>query len=342
MQHLAIDLGGRESVFCVRNQDGVIAEEGRVPTHALGTFLAKRLPCRVILETCAEAFAVADSSVAAGHDTRVVPSRVVRALGVGDRRLKTDQRDAQALSEASSRSELPSVHIRSSVSRELQALHRTREELVECRTKLINGVRGWLRTRLIRIPSGNPCTFPKRVREAALATPHGVPSYLERNLVVIAQLTEHIDAANQEMKELVAESELCGRLKTVPCVGAVTALRYMSVVDDVRRFKSAHRVESYLGITPGENSSSGRKQRLAITKAGPGDLRGLLLQVAWSAWRTRPDDPMVRWARKVAERRGRKIALVALSRRIAGVMYAVWRDGTTYDPKRTHASVAER
>ncbi len=100
-------------------------------------------------------------------------------------------------------------------------------------------------------------------------------------------------------------------------------------------------MESYLGITPGENSSSGRKQRLAITKAGPGDLRGLLLQVAWSAWRTRPHDPMVQWARRVAERRGRKIALVALSRKIAGVMYAIWRDGTTYDPTRMAASVEE-
>ena len=341
MQHLAIDLGGRESVFCLRNQDGSIAEEGRVVTHNLGAFLARRRPCRVILETCSEAFAVADSSIAAGHDTRVVPSRIVRALGVGDRRLKNDQRDTHALSAASCRSELPSVHVRSVVSRELQALHRMREELVACRTKLINGVRGWLRTRLIRISTGGPCTFPNRVRTAALATPHGVPSYVERNLAIITELTEQIVVADKDLKARVAESELCRRFKTVPCVGDVTALRYLSVIDDVRRFASAHRVESYLGITPGENSSSGRKQRLAITKAGPGDLRGLLLQVAWSAWRTRPGDPMVRWARRVAERRGRKIALVALSRKIAGVLYAIWRDGTTYEPTRMTASVEE-
>jgi len=339
MQHLAIDLGGKESVFCARNQDGSIAEEGRVPTHCLGTFLAKRPTCRVILETCAEAFAIADSSVAAGHDTRVVPSRIVRALGVGDRRIKNDQRDASALSAASCRSELPSVHIRSAVSRELQALFRMREELVACRTKLINGVRGWMRTRLIRVGSGNPCTFTRRVREACLATPHGVPKYLERNLVLIDQLTTQMRAADVEVKERVTESELCQRLKTVPCVGNLTAVRFLSVVDDVRRFGSAHALESYLGITPGENSSSGRKQRLAITKAGPGDLRGLLLQVAWSAWRTRPRDPMVEWARRIEARRGRKISLVALSRKIAGAMYAVWRDGTTYDPKRMRGDV---
>jgi transposase len=339
MQHLAIDLGGRESVFCVRNQDGSIAEEGRVPTHCLDTFLAKRPPSRVILETCAEAFSVADSAIAAGHDTRVVPSKLVRALGVGDRRLKNDQRDAGALSAASCRSELPSVHIRSAASRELQALFRMREELVECRTKLINGVRGWMRTRLMRVNPGNPCTFTRRVRAACLATPHGVPNYLERNLVLIEQLTTQIRGADLEVKTRATESETCQRLKTVPCVGNLTAIRFLSVIDDVERFKSAHRVESYLGITPGENSSSGRKQRLSITKAGPGDMRGLLLQAAWSAWRTRPRDPMVEWARRLEARRGRKIALVALSRKITGAMYAVWRDGTTYNPERMRGDV---
>ena len=102
----------------------------------------------------------------------------------------------------------------STLSREQQFLHRMREELVHCRTKLINGARGWLRTRLIRIPTGNPCTFPRRVRTAALATPHGVPDYLDRNLTVIERLTEQIDAADKDLEERVGESELCRRLKT--------------------------------------------------------------------------------------------------------------------------------
>jgi hypothetical protein len=109
MEHIAIDLGGRESQICVRGPEGEIIEESRHPTARLSSYLKRRPPSRVILETSAEAFKVADQAIQLGHDVRVVPATLVPSLGVGSRGVKTDRRDAQILSEVSSRVDLPSV-----------------------------------------------------------------------------------------------------------------------------------------------------------------------------------------------------------------------------------------
>src|SRR5947208_5347323 len=111
VEHLAIDLGARESQICVRGSDGEIIEEKRWPTTQLAAYLAQRPTSRVIVETCTEAFAVADAARRIGHQVRVVPATLVGTLGVGARRTKTDQRDARTLSEVSCRIDLPSVHI---------------------------------------------------------------------------------------------------------------------------------------------------------------------------------------------------------------------------------------
>jgi transposase len=110
MQHVAIDLGGRESQVCIRNEAGKIVQETKVATRKLAAFFKQQPSSRVVLETCAEAFRVADLALERGHEVRVVPATLVRSLGVGARSTKTDRRDAQVLSEVSCRIDLPSVH----------------------------------------------------------------------------------------------------------------------------------------------------------------------------------------------------------------------------------------
>ena len=97
MEHLAIDLGGKESQICVRSSDGQIVEERRCRTATLPAYLATRPRSRVVVETCSEAFRIADAALSSGHEVRVVPGTLVRSLGVGARRVKTDRRDAQVL-----------------------------------------------------------------------------------------------------------------------------------------------------------------------------------------------------------------------------------------------------
>jgi len=124
MQHLAIDLGGTKSQICVRTAAGQILHEQALETARLGAYLKRQPASRVVLETCSEAFGVADLAVSFGHEVRVVPTTLVRSLGVGARRIKTDRRDAQVLSEVSCRIDLPSVHIPSDLARQRSAIRR--------------------------------------------------------------------------------------------------------------------------------------------------------------------------------------------------------------------------
>lgn len=334
MQHLAIDLGGKESQICVRDSTEKILEEKRWPTRKLGEYLAKQPHSRVILETSAEAFAVADLAQKAGHEVRVVPATLARTLGVGARGIKTDRRDAQALSSVSCKVELRSVHIPSEQARAWRALCNSRDALVSSRTKLINTVKGQLRGRLVSSCPRHSKVMTTTIREHWTTLEGQVPGHVERLLAMIEALDVQITEANKEVRQLVKSNEICQRLMTVPGVGPLTALRFLATLDNVTRFHTAHDVQSYLGLTPGENSSSSRVQRTRITKAGSPHMRWLLVQAAWSTRRCAPNHPIVRWATKVAERRGNQIASVALARKLAGILFAIWRDSSKYDPLR--------
>jgi len=332
VEHIAIDLGGRESQICVRGKNAEILDETRVPTQTLDRYLRTRAPGRVILETSAEAFTIADQALDLGHEVRVVPATLVRALGVGARKLKTDKRDARVLSEVSCRIDLPSVHIPSVQARELKTVCGMRDALIAARTKLANNVTGWLRTHARRTRRGATNTFVRRVRQICEDTFLQLLPCVERQLIVIQTLNEQIAEADKELRSVTARIAICRRLMTVPGVGPVTCARFTAAIDDVRRFGTASAVASYLGLVPGENSSSDKKHRLAITKAGSTRTRWVLVQAAWSIWRTQPLNPMVVWAKQVASRRGKYVAIVALARKLTSVMFAIWRDGTIYHP----------
>jgi len=333
MEHIAIDLGGRKSQVCVRDAGERIVFESSVPTSDLERFFTTRPPSRVVLETSSEAFRIAGAAMARGHEVRVVPATLVRALGVGARRTKTDLRDARVLSQGSCRSDLPSVHIPSPMARDLRARSTAREALVATRTGLINSTRGWLRQRGVRVKSESR-DFPKKVRAAAQESLDGLPEYIEDLLQSIDTLNQRIKRADSELRKLAQENDVCRRMMSVPGVAELTAIRFWAALDDHHRFSSSHSVMAYLGLTPGENSSSERVRRLGITKAGPAPVRRVLVQAAHVVMRAKPHAPMCQWAAEIEKRRGKHVALVALARKMAGILFAIWRDGSVYDPTR--------
>jgi transposase len=331
MQHAAIDLGSKESQICIRQPDGTIVEERKHPTRKL-TELVKTWPAsRVVMEASAEAFKIADAALAAGHQVRVVPGKLVRLLGVGDRGVKNDQRDARQLSQASWQTDVPSVHIPTEAARELKSICGARDVLVATQRNLSNNVRGLLRTQLWKLPGGTMVTLPERLRTHAQASQRELPEHIERQLTMLTQVTEQVQAANKQARRLATEHPVCRRLMTVPGVGPLTSLRFVAAIDDPSRFSTAHRVQSYVGLTPGEHSSSQRERKTGITKAGPSELRRCLVQAAWSVMLARRPHPMLEWVRQIAQRRNRPVAVIALARKLAGILFAIWRDGTTYE-----------
>ena len=155
---------------------------------------------------------------------------------------------------------------------------------------------------------------------------------MDRLLTVLEVLSGQIADADVELKELTANDERMQRLMTVPGVGPVTAARFVAAIDQVDRFPDASSVASYLDLIPGEKTTGFRTRRRRLTRAGAPQVRWALGQAAWSCYLRRPNDPMVQWAKQIAERRGAQVAIMALARKLSHVLYALWKHQTTYDP----------
>lgn len=336
MEHIGIDLGARHSHIVVMTEAQVMLRT-KVETKKLTSWLERRQPSRVVMEACTQSPAIARASLAAGHDTVVVPGSLVRMLGVGARGIKTDDRDAEVLARASVRNEqLPSVHLRGDVSRHRREVIAARAVIVKARRSLALSIKSWLRGRLITLRGkANSVAFCAAVRSAALGDPEGLPLAIETLLVSFEHLCGQIAALDKVIATLVDDDATCTKLMQIPGVGPQVSLAFTTHIDDPRRFANSEQLASYLALVPGEATTGGKVVRTGTIKAGPLYLKALLVQAAWSLWRTRPDEPMVTWARAIADKRGKRIAIVALARKLATVMWAMWKHDSSYDPQRT-------
>jgi transposase len=180
------------------------------------------------------------------------------------------------------------------------------------------------------VGTGNAEGFVKRVERLALSGQ--LRSEIAPLLAVLLSVNHQLEWVDGRLGHLAQSDETVARLCTAPSVGLVTAAAFASTIDEVNRFRNAHQVEAYLGLTPSEMSSGERQHKGRITKAGNSRMRRLLVRVAVSILRLRsPQTEALRdWASSIAIRRGKKIATVALARRMAGVLYAMMRDRTRY------------
>jgi transposase len=219
----------------------------------------------------------------------------------------------------------------------LRTLLGVRDALVRTRTRWVTVCRTRVRAAGLRVPSGPAERFEARV--AALDLPTLAPALgaeLAPLLALLPGVTAEVAALEARLAALAAADPVITRLATAPSVGVITAAGVVAVLDDVTRFRSARAAAAYLGLVPQESSSTERQHRGAITKAGNGRARWLLVEAGWRLLRaTAPAAaPLRAWGRAVAARRGKHVAAVAVARRLAGVLYAMWRDETDYDGAR--------
>lgn len=147
-----------------------------------------------------------------------------------------------------------------------------------------------------------------------------------------ATLRSKLAALEKQVRQLAQNDPVCHRLMTMPGIGAVVALTFRAAVDDPTRFRSSKRVGPWVSPPPSRNQSGERDVSGGITKAGDVNLRRALCQAA-SVMMNRGRSTWLRtWGAQLAQRRGRKIAMVALARRIAVILHRIWIDNTTFQP----------
>ncbi len=140
-----------------------------------------------------------------------------------------------------------------------------RDALVRTRTRYISVVRSLLRREGIRVRSGAASSFVDRVGE--LSSPQALKAQIEPLLVVMEKVNEEIGAADRRLAVRAKEDEVVRRLCTAPAVGAVTGVAFRAALDDARRFRGAHQVESYLGLVPREYSSGRNRTGVGSPRA---------------------------------------------------------------------------
>jgi transposase len=335
MDTIGLDLHKRESQVCIGAADGTITEQRIVTSRERFTaVLGARPHARILVEASTESEWVARHLESLGHEVIVADPNYAPMYATRSRRTKTDKRDARTVREACGTGADRPAHRLSEARRHVRAELVVRDALGRTRTRSIALAKALVRRDGLRVPTSASAWVPTRIAELDLSP--ALASELAPLFAVFASRNEQIAVADRRIATVAASDPLVARLVTAPGVGPVTASAFVTTVDDITRFRSAHELEAYLGVVPSERSSGEKPELGRITNAGNGRMRWLLVEAAWHILRSKsPDTAALRaWTRPIAHRRGTRIAVVALARRLAGVLSAMWRDGVAYDAQR--------
>jgi transposase len=243
---------------------------------------------------------------------------------------KTDQNDAEGLAQIMRTGWYRSVHVKSLEAHRARALLGARTQLVSMTTRLSNHIRGVLKTFGMLPGTMRGLPFERRV-EALLADRSDVAPIVRPMLAAWRQLREQIATFDKVVRVLVKASPTCRLLMSVPGIGAVSVLAYVSTVEDPGRFARSRAVGAHLGLTPrqyqsGEVDRSGRISRCGDTLA-----RTLLYEAAVVILhRVKRASSLKDWALAIAKRSGMGKARVALARKLSVILHSVWRSGEPF------------
>jgi transposase len=342
MAFYGIDVHKRDTQLCAINDDGSVVLERRFRTErAMFADVFRELPPgKVLLESSTESEWVARCLEGLGREVIVADPNFGPMYATRHRRVKTDRRDARTLAEACRLGAYRKAHRMPDAQRRLRKLLDCRALLVRMRTKGVVSLRAALRLQGVGVKHCDAADFVGHVE--ALELPREELELLKPLLATLKVLTKQIERSDRKLKTVGEKDAQVQRLASVPGVGIVSALSFVATLGTADRFAGAHQVEAFIGLVPAEKSSGEKQHRGQITKAGNSYLRSLLVQCAWSVLVRAKEgcDGLREWALNISVRRGKNVAVVALARKLAGILYALWRDGTTFEPARVPRKVS--
>ncbi len=243
------------------------------------------------------------------------------------RKQKTDRQDAQLLLRLMMEDRFPRIWVPEAANRDMRQLLWHRHRLIQMRTRVMNQLHvvalneGLRRKKALWRPAG-------RTELESIVLAEWASRRRKDLLDLLDQLTPKIQELSRVLEEEVEKRPVARRLMTHPGVGPLTALAYELVIGTPERFHCGQQIASYIGLVPCEESSGDRRRLGHISKQGNALLRYLLVEAAQVTVRRHPQ-----WRSKffhLAMRRGRKLAKVAMARKLAVHLYWMWRQGWDY------------
>ena len=331
---IGLDIAKNVFVAVGRDEPGKVVWKRMLSrSEVLSTFA--NMPVTTIgIEACAGSHYWARKLGAMGHDTKLIAAQHTRAYVTGN---KNDTNDAAAIAESRSRASTKYVPINTEAQQDLQMLHRARQALMQERIGMICRIRAFAGEygQVFAVGVAKFCTglnawlsdAQNGLSGSAIATFTELKAQLDDKDARIA-------AYDQRLSQAAKEDARAARLMEVPGIGKLTATAVLATVADAHHFDNGRDFAANLGLVPREHSSGGKQRLFGITKRGDTYLRTLLIHGARSALRCAGDKPdkLLRWAQKLAERRGANVAAVALANKMARVIWALLAHGREYVP----------
>jgi len=347
IETIGCDLGDKRSEICVLDADGNVKLRTSVRTTGvwMRTFFT-RAAAHVVIEVGSHSRWVSELLRELGHQVTVANARRVKLISASD--TKTDRHDAELLARLG-RSDvrlLAPVQHRGLEAQTDLAVAKARDVLVATRTKLVNHVRGTVKSFGERLPKCAARSFARRTRALV---PDDLKPALEPMYEVLGRLDEQIKHYDELIERIAARCPDVNVVSQIPGIGALTGLAYVRTVEDKTRFAKSRMAGAFFGLRPRKSKSGDSDPQLRITKAGDPFVRRLLVNAAnYILGPFGPDSTLKQWGLKLAERGGKnakKRATVAVARKLAVLMHRLWVTGEVYEPlgyqqRRTEEAVA--
>ena len=325
--YAALDVSMKATSVHIVDGTGACLWRGKVATDpgALAATMRKHAPgiVRVGLETGPWSTWLCHALADLGLPVVCMDARQVKAA-LSLKINKTDANDAEGLAHLLRTGFYREVRVKSWDAMLVRTLIGARRRLVGVGTDLANQIRGVLRTFGLILPKGGGRIFEAAVREHVLAR-EGLALILMPLLEVWREVRARVTSLDRVVIALARRDPRSRLLMTAPGVGAITALTYVGTVESPQEFRTGRAVGAWLGLTPtryqsGQIDVSGR-----ISRRGDPLLRTYLYEAATTILtRSRSDSALKRWGLGLKAKVGHKRAVVAVARKLAVVLHAMW------------------
>jgi len=331
--YVGLDVSLKETSICVVDDAGVAVKEGVVPSDPdrIVEYLAEYSPMaqRVGLESGPTSSWLWRELEARGLPAICIDARHASAA-LSMQINKSDRNDALGLARIMQTGWFRRVQVKSENSHRIRALLNARSLLVQMRRDLENQIRGLFKSFGLIIGRANGGVFLKRALDVSQQAPElaGIAGPL---LAARADIDRQRLDLERQIKRLARGNAQSRAFMTVPGVGPMTALAFLSGIDDPARFTRSRTVGAYLGLTPRRHASGEMDWTGRISKCGDTMLRTYLFEAANVVLtRTKQNCSLKTWGMAIAARSGGKKARVAIARKLATILHRMWCDGSSF------------
>lgn len=338
MKYIGVDFHKQYFVSTVMDDKGEILRKDRVATdrNSIRSYF-KRLKSKgalsVVTEACYGWSYFYDEIEDIVDEVKLAHPLKTRAIA--EARIKTDSIDSQVLAHLLRADLVACAYIPDSDTRDKKNLLRYRSSLVRTRTAIKNRVLAVLSRNHIdnREFEGMSDKFGKSGMQymRSIELKGNDTKILNHHLDLIEQINEKINQAHRDIRTVFRQDHICRLLESIPGIGYILSVIIRYEIDNIDRFINAKKLSSYSGLIPSTYSSGGRTFQGKITKQGNRWLRWALVEAAQSAVKY---DPWLKsYYARISGKRGKNRAKVAVARKLAEIIFRVWKEGTPYYKK---------